>query len=120
MNVPRRLAVIGGGAIGSEMGQALARLGSEVTIVQRAPRLLPRETPEVSEILQTAFEDEGISLLLSANPVRVSQDGTNKVVEVEQHGQSTAIPCDDILVAAGRKPVIESLNLQAAAPAEQW
>ena len=61
---PGRLAVIGGGAIGSEMGQALARLGSEVTIIQRAPRLLTREDPEISVVLQDAFEDEAISLLI--------------------------------------------------------
>ena len=111
---PGRLAVIGGGAIGSEMGQALSRLGSEVTIIQRAPRLLPREEPEISAVLQAVFEEEGISLLLSASPVRISHDGSDKVVEVEQNGESTTIRCDEILVAVGRKPVIDALDLKAA------
>ena len=111
---PGRLAVIGGGAIGSEMGQALSRLGSEVTIVQRAPRLLPREEPEVSAVLQAAFEEEGIALLLSAKPIRVSRDGSEKVVEVEQNGESKPVRCDEILVAVGRKPVIDALHLKAA------
>ena len=111
---PGRLAVIGGGAIGSEMGQALSRLGSAVTIIQRGPRLLPREEPEISAVLQDAFEEEAISLLLSANPVRVSRDGSDKVVEVEQNGELKTVRCDEILVAVGRKPVIDALDLMAA------
>jgi pyruvate/2-oxoglutarate dehydrogenase complex dihydrolipoamide dehydrogenase (E3) component len=111
---PGRLAVIGGGAIGSEMGQALSRLGSTVTIIQRAPRLLPREEPEISTVLQDAFEKEAISLLLSANAVRVSRDGSEKLLEVEQNGESKTVRCDEILVAVGRKPVIDTLDLEAA------
>lgn len=111
---PGRLAVIGGGPIGSEMGQALSRLGSGVTIIQRAPRLLPREEPDVSAVVQAAFEEEGISLLLSANPVRISRDGSEKVIEIEQNGELKTLRCDEILVAAGRKPVIDALDLEAA------
>ena len=73
---PGRLAVIGGGPIGVEMGQALSRIGSQVTIVQRASRLLPREDPDISAVLQNAFADEGIDLLFSANPTKVCQGDT--------------------------------------------
>jgi pyruvate/2-oxoglutarate dehydrogenase complex dihydrolipoamide dehydrogenase (E3) component len=111
---PARLAVIGGGAIGTEMGQALSRLGSDVTIIQRAARLLPREDPEISAVLQDALVAEGVKLLLSATPVAVSRDGSEKVVAVEQDGHTHSIRCDEILVAVGRKPVVDALNVSAA------
>ena len=111
---PGRLVVIGGGAIGSEMGQALSRLGSEVTIIQRADRLLPREDPTISAVLHDVFAEEGISLLLSAAPVRVSRSGNEKVIEVLQNGESKSVRCDEILVAVGRSPVIDALDLSAA------
>lgn len=111
---PARLAVIGGGAIGTEMGQALSRLGSDVTIIQRAARLLPREDPEISIVLHDAFAGEGINMLLSANPVRVTREGSEKEIVVEQDGVTHAIRCDEILVAVGRNPSIAALNVDAA------
>ena len=112
--LPGRLVVIGGGPVGTEMGQALSRLGSKVTIVQRGSRLLPREDPDISAILQKAFTEEGIDLRLSANPIRVSRGDGDKEIEIEQHGKTHAIRCDEILVAVGRKPGIDALNLPAA------
>ena len=111
---PARLAVIGGGAIGTEMGQALSRLGSEVTIIQRATRLLLREDPDISAVLQDAFTAEGIKLLLSGNPVSISRDGLEKAIVVEQDGATHAIRCDEILVAVGRRATIDALNVDAA------
>lgn len=111
--LPGRLAVIGGGPIGVEMGQALSRLGSQVTIIQRASRLLKNEDPEVSEVLRSSFVDEGIELLLSANPVNAVQGDGHKELEIEQDGISKTISCDEILVAVGRKPIIDALNLAA-------
>jgi pyruvate/2-oxoglutarate dehydrogenase complex dihydrolipoamide dehydrogenase (E3) component len=111
---PARLAVIGGGAIGTEMGQALSRLGSDVTIIQRATRLLPREDPDISTVLHDAFTAEGIKLLLSANPVSISRDGLEKEIVVEQDGATHAIRCDEILVAVGRRATIDALNVAAA------
>ncbi len=112
--LPDRLAVIGGGSIGTEMGQALSRLGSRVTIVQRAPRLLPKEDPDISEVLQTVFAAEGIELLLRANPVRVTRSDGQKQIEVEQNGDMRTINCDEILVAVGRKANTDAMNLSAA------
>jgi len=111
---PARLVVIGGGAIGTEMGQAMSRLGSEVTIVQRAARLLPREDPEISGVLHEAFEAEGIKLMLSATPVRVAARGSEKEVVIEQNGDTHSLRCDEVLVAVGREPVIDSLDVAAA------
>ena len=112
--LPDRLVVIGGGPIGTEMGQALSRLGSKVTIVQRGSRLLPREDPDISTILQSSFAEEGIDVLLSANPVWVGQGDGGKEIEIEQQGDKHTIHCDEILVAVGRKPNIDDLNLSAA------
>ena len=89
--LPPRLVVIGGGAIGTEMGQALSRLGSDVTIIQRASRLLPREDPAVSAVLHDAFAAEGITLKLSASPVCVKRNGMQKDVVIEQDGQTPVL-----------------------------
>ena len=112
--LPGRLVVIGGGPIGTEMGQALSRLGSKVTIIQRGSRLLPREDPDISAVLQKAFTEEGICLMLSANPIRVGRGDGDKEIEIEQHGKTHTICCDEILVAVGRKPNIDALHLSAA------
>lgn len=112
--LPARLAVIGGGPVGAEMGQAFSRLGSKVSIIQRGSRLLPREDPEISAILQHAFSDEGIELMLSASPLSVSRAGECKQIEIEQNGESRTIDCDEILVAVGRRPNVDELNLSAA------
>jgi len=112
--LPDRLAVIGGGSIGTEMGQAFSRLGSHVTIIQRGSRLLPREDAEISAVLQNVFAEEGIDLQLSANPVRVARNDGEKQIEVEQNGNTRRVNCDEILVAVGRKANTDSLNLPAA------
>jgi pyruvate/2-oxoglutarate dehydrogenase complex dihydrolipoamide dehydrogenase (E3) component len=112
--LPGRLAVIGGGPIGVEMGQALFRLGSKVTIIQRASRLLKNEDPDISEVLRNSFVAEGIELFLSANPVKVGRGDGHKEIEVERDGNSKTICCDEVLVAVGRKPIINALNLSAA------
>ena len=113
-HLPGRLLVIGGGPIGCEMGQSLSRLGSRVTIVQSAPRILHREDEEISELLRTIFEEEGISVLTSATPTSVQKRNGTKNVTVRQNGKSTELECDEILVAVGRKPNLEALNLSAA------
>jgi len=112
--LPGRLAVIGGGPIGAEMGQAFSRLGSQVTIVQRASRLLQSEDSDISAVLQTAFDDEGIDLFLSANPVKAARADGHKELEIRQHGHDQSIYCDEILVAVGRRANVDALNLSAA------
>ncbi len=86
--LPDRLAVIGGGPIGVELGQALSRLGSGVTIIQRAQRLLIREDPDISAALQCALTEEDIGLLLSANPVKVGLDGGCKKSRLSNRANS--------------------------------
>ena len=109
--LPRRLTILGGGPVGVEMAQAYARLGTEVTIVELADRLLPRGDEELSAILAQTLRSEGVRLELGADVERVSQLDDIKQVELKD-GQ--IIDSDALLVAVGRRPCIESLNLSSA------
>jgi mercury(II) reductase len=109
---PRRLAVIGGGPIGCELAQAFQRLGSQVTLLNDLPRLLPREDDEAAATLQGAFEREGIQLVLNARLTHVEQSHQGKIIHFTTSQQSSSITVDEILVGAGRAPNVEGLNLE--------
>ncbi|MGZ8463564.1 MAG: mercuric reductase, partial [Candidatus Deferrimicrobiaceae bacterium] len=110
--LPGRLAVIGGGPIGCELSQAFCRLGSRVTLFEMGSHILPREDPDAAGIVQDAFVTEGVELILNARIVRVSQEGSEKVVHVEQEGKPREIRVDEILVGIGRAPNVDGLNLE--------
>ena len=99
---PARLVVLGGGPLGSELTQAFARLGSQVTQVEMAPRLLMREDPEVSALVQQRFEREGVRVLTNHTATRVAVSGGEKVLVATHDGAEVQVPCDAILVAVGR------------------
>ncbi len=109
--LPRRMLVLGGGPIGVELAQAFARLGSQVTIVERLPHLLPQEDPELSAALREILIAEGIHVHTetSAERVRVSDD--TRIVECSG---GLNLEADQLLVAVGRKPSLEGLKLEAA------
>ena len=113
---PQRMIVLGGGPIGCELGQAFARLGVEVTILQRGPRLLPREDPDASELVLRRLTSEGINVLTGAETKVAASHGSVIRVWAEVEGEATRHPidCDAILVASGRKPNVEDLGLEAA------
>jgi pyruvate/2-oxoglutarate dehydrogenase complex dihydrolipoamide dehydrogenase (E3) component len=112
---PDRLAVLGGGPIGCELGQAFARMDVEVTIVQRAARLLPREDPEAADLLRRRLEAEGVSVVTGSDVRRAEKDGREIRLSIDgPGGAGRSISCDAILIAAGRKPNVEGLNLEAA------
>jgi len=108
---PHSLAVIGAGPIGCELGQAFARLGSQVTIIASHDRILSKEDPEAARVVQAQMEAEGIQILTETRAQAVVVEGGQKVVITDQ-GDRLAI--DEILVATGRVPNVETLNLQAA------
>lgn len=108
--LPQSMAVIGGGPIGCELGQAFQRLGSQVTIIASSDRLLTKEDPEAVEVVQKQFESEGIRILTQTKAERVEIADGKKYLWAA--GQKIAV--DEILVAAGRQPNVESLNLDAA------
>ncbi|MBL8201553.1 MAG: FAD-dependent oxidoreductase [Chromatiales bacterium] len=100
--LPRRLVVLGGGPIGCELAQCFARFGSAVTQVQRGPRLLPREDPDVSAAVQARFESEGLRVLTGTTATRVVRENGGKFLLVEGPGGPERLPFDEILCAVGR------------------
>ncbi|HEX7028064.1 MAG TPA: dihydrolipoyl dehydrogenase [Gammaproteobacteria bacterium] len=111
---PRRLLVLGGGPIGCELAQAFARLGSQVTQVEMSPRLLSREDPEISEILQQRFKDEGITVLTRHKAARftIEQNRKISICENQESGEEVRIEFDQLLVAVGRKPDTRGFGLE--------
>ena len=132
--LPERLLVIGAGPIGVELGQAFHRLGAKVTIVQRSNRILMKEDAEVSEKTLSYLREDGVEILLNTNPVQIDRikapielnpdiavwEPQNTETSEEYHvqlkaadtGDEREIVVDRILIAAGRKPNIEGLELE--------
>lgn len=114
-SLPPRLVVMGGGAIGCELGQAFARLGSDVTIVEPAPRLLPREDERAATVVSAALRADGVRMLTSATVVHVGADGSHGgSVVVSLDGVEQTLAYDALLVAAGRRPRTDGIGLEAA------
>ncbi len=109
---PGRLVVLGGGPIGSEMTQAMARLGAEVTQVEMAPRIMGREDPEVSAYVQKQFETEGISVLTGHTAREVVQEDKQNVLLCDADGETVRIPFDHILIAVGRHANVTGFGLE--------
>ena len=105
--VPARLIVIGAGPVGCELAQAFGRMGAEVTLVDVAERLLPRDHPDAGKLIADALERDGVALRLGARPERVEPG-----VRLHLEGGET-IAADRILVAAGRRPNVDGLGLEA-------
>jgi len=112
--LPRRLVVIGGGPIGCELAQAFRRFGSEVTLVQRGSWLLPKDEPQAAMVITRQFVREGITVLSDTKPIRAEMTAAGKRLVVESGGRQTTVEGDVILVAAGRTPNVEGLDLEAA------
>ena len=107
---PESMIVLGGGPIGCELGQAFSRLSVKITMVQNGPQLLPPEDTDVAEFMQKQFAAEGIEVRLDAKANRV-RSAKGKIILATSGGEITA---DTLLIAAGRTPNIEQLNLAAA------
>ncbi len=107
---PDTLAVIGAGPIGCELGQSFSRLGSKVTLIASRDVIMPKEDPEAAAVVQSQMAAEGVQILTNTRAQSV------KVVDGKKHvftGKETIV-VDEILVAAGRSPNVEALNLEAA------
>lgn len=113
--VPDHLLVLGGGYVALEFGQMYRRFGSRVTIVQRSAQLLAREDPDVAAAVADVLREDGIEVLLGAHAVRVVAPGPGAVALTVRtaEGEKT-LPGSHLLVATGRVPNTESLNLSAA------
>ena len=112
---PERMVVLGGGPIGSELSQAFARLGSDVTQIEAADRVMTREDPEVSELVGRSLQADGVKLLTShlANAVVTETDGSHALIaEPTDGGDPITVPFDQVMVAVGRKANVAGLGLE--------
>jgi pyruvate/2-oxoglutarate dehydrogenase complex dihydrolipoamide dehydrogenase (E3) component len=113
--LPEHLVILGGGYVGLEFAQAMRRFGSRVTIVQHGPRLLDKEDADFSAALLELMKDEGIEVLLSSEVVKVTgRSGEMVTMQVRSGTAERSLDASDILVAAGRTPNTDRLNLDRA------
>jgi len=112
--LPKRIGIIGAGPIGCELAQTFARFGSEVILAEAAHGILPREESDAAEIVKGSLLRDGVRLLCCGQGIEVRRRGDQVFLHVESHGASHEEPVDKLLVAVGRAPNVEGLNLEAA------
>ena len=113
LHLPASMIVIGGGPVGVELGQAFERLGAKVTIIQGPERILPKEDPEVSSTVADILISEGITIVTNARFVKTNRKGDKKVVVAKIDNRLVSFEADEIVLALGRQPNVEGLNLEA-------
>jgi pyruvate/2-oxoglutarate dehydrogenase complex dihydrolipoamide dehydrogenase (E3) component len=111
--LPRRLVVIGAGPIGCEMAQSFARFGSEVTLLDRSKRILPRDSEAASSIVAKRMSDDGVRYLSEIEIIRAERRGTDRVIVYRRNGVEGEVAGDQVLVAIGRAPNVD-VGLEAA------
>ena len=111
--LPKRLLVLGGGPIGSELTQCFARFGSQVSQVEMGSRILMREDPEVSELITQAFKKDGVAVLTGHKAKQVVVENGEKILICEHDGREVRLPFDQILVAVGRTANVTGYGLEA-------
>jgi len=112
--VPDHLVILGGGYIGLEFGQLFRRFGSRVTILQGAGQLLTGEDPDVADEITKILREDGVEIVLNARATRVDQEGGNIRLNVQTHDGTIVVAGSHLLVATGRVPNSDTLNLAAA------
>ncbi len=112
--LPRSLIVIGGRAIALELGQAFARFGTEVTILQRSLRLIPEHEPEIGEALADYLRAEGLMVYTGVRPLAIRREGDEKVVTVAMNGAQREFRAEHVLMAVGRTPRTRNMGLEEA------
>lgn len=113
-SVPDSLGVIGGGYVGCEYAQMYSRFGTDVTILQRGDRLLPREEPDVSAVIEDAFADEGIDVQTGTTVTGLSSLDNDIAIEAGESDDSEAVTASEVLLAAGRQPNTGGIGLDEA------
>ena len=110
-DLPEQLAVIGGGPIGVELSQAFSRLGSQVTLIEAADRLLINEDEQTSNLIESALAGEGINIITAAQVGGVRREGDYRQVAL---ADGRTVECNRILIATGRRPAVHGLGLEEA------
>jgi len=108
--IPRRLVVLGGGAVGVEMAQAVRRLGADVVLVVAGPRVLPREPETLGTALGEVLRRDGIELQLEAHVTRAGRDGADYVLSLDD---GRDVRGDKLLLATGRRPRVAGIGLES-------
>ena len=110
--LPKHLIILGGGYIGIEFSQVFKRLGSKVTVVQRGSQIMPQEDEDVAQAIQDFIEEEGVDIRLNTSAKSVSEKDNQIRLTVEIEGKEETIEGSHLLIAAGRKPNSDRLNLE--------
>ena len=110
--LPRRLVVLGGGPVGCELAQSFARLGSAVTLVEMAARILVREDPEVSDAVTASLRADGVQVLTGHQAMRAGASGTERFLVVRNGETEVTMAFDQLLCAVGRSPRVSGYGLQ--------
>lgn len=109
--LPASMIVLGAGPIGLELGQAFARFGVKVSVLDVAPRILPNEDPDLSQALTDALAEEGMTFQTAVRVTHVARDEAGYVVEFEEGDRAEALRAEQVLVATGRRPNTDDLGL---------
>lgn len=114
--LPRRLAIVGGGPIGCELAQAFARFGSEVTLLEQSSRILAKDEADAAAIVQNALQSDGVNIRFETEILRIKSEteSSEKRLELKTTSGTDSIVVDEILIAAGRQPNVEGLGLESA------
>ncbi len=113
-SVPAALVVVGGGAIGLELGSVWARLGSAVTIVEFLPKIVAAYDDDVVRTFSRALQKQGLKIETGTKVTGLREEGTKSVLLAERDGKPLEFPADKVLVAVGRRPFTEGLGLDKA------
>jgi pyruvate/2-oxoglutarate dehydrogenase complex dihydrolipoamide dehydrogenase (E3) component len=112
--LPRRMAVIGGGPVGCELAQAFCRFGGEVSLFERMGRILSREDADAAKIVLEQMEKDGVFFVFQSQVTRVEVRGGEKVIHYQSNGEVKELAVDEILLGIGRVPNVEGLGLEKA------
>lgn len=110
--LPDRMVVMGGGVIGLELACAFACFGTEVTVVEMLPQLLPRELPEAAKMVTASLKKMGIRILTGAKMLRIEKNATGLRAVYELDGAEESTDCDQVLMAVGRKPNLCGIDVE--------
>lgn len=112
--VPKKFVIIGGGIIGAELGGAYANLGSEVTILEGSPQILPTFEKDMVKVVEKSFKDKGIKVVTNAMAKEAIDNGDSVTIRYEVDGKSESIEADYVMVTVGRRPNTDDLGLEVA------
>ena len=110
--LPESMAILGGGPLGVEFAQLFSRLGTRVCLLQRKDRIVPREEPELSSLLQGYLEEEGIEIWTKVYILSISQDRNHKIIKTTINGEEKQFRVEKLMIASGRRPNTEGFDLE--------